>query len=185
MQPTGPVNATLEIELGGGHFATDWYTGAGTGSTGQLLLQIVGCMCVCTCVCMCVYVCVVNFLCCCCAQNIYLSNGTVIRSGTGDGVSVWLTSTDGPIISASVYGGQTTDYTRNQALTQSNRCFSQDWTWVPAMWSGPIALPPLPPTQPCATFGCTSLQQQLGSASMVSCILLIISLLHVLFPIIM
>lgn len=40
---SGPLSATIEVELGGGHFAGNWYTG--TTFTGQLLLQMVRILC--------------------------------------------------------------------------------------------------------------------------------------------
>lgn len=37
--PSGPLSVTIEVELGGGHFSDDWYTGL--PFQGQLLLQLV------------------------------------------------------------------------------------------------------------------------------------------------
>ena len=110
-------------------------------------------MCACLCACVCVP-----------RQNLALANGSVVRMGSGDGITPWLASQAGPILQASVYGGQTTDLTRTvPGPTPARRVFGAEWEWAPAVWSPPLGLPNVT-APPCATFGCTNLKAQMGDA---------------------
>ena len=99
--------------------------------------------------------------------------------GTGDGSQQWFASSDGPIVSSSLYGGQTSDLTRPSSLfapfdaedVPASR-FHASWSWVPAVWSPPLVLPNAT-AGPCTSFGCTTLALQMNGADLVrSCLFL-------------
>jgi hypothetical protein len=77
-----------------------------------------------------------------------------------------MASTTSQVTSASVYGGQATDYTIGGPVSD-NRKFGSGFVWSPAVWSPPLA-PPGSTGTPCTTFGCTTLAQQMGNAVLVS-----------------
>lgn len=128
---TGSLLLNLGVELGGGHFNPNWYEPSAP-FVGQLLLQL----------------------------HITYVDGSIATFGSGDGVTAWATSSDGPILGACVYGGQSTDLTRGGPSSWHT------WAWAPAVWSPPLGSGST--GTPCTTLGCTNLSAQLNGSALVS-----------------
>ena len=110
--------------------------------------------------------CVACLLVVCLRQNVHLSDGSVQSFGTGDGSTAWLASSDGPIVSSSVYGGQTTDLTRSPSAAAGGSSligYDSSWRWSPAVWSPAFG----GNGNPCTTAGCTSLTAQMNGSVLV------------------